>query len=766
MQAASRLEADLRPWARQFWDGIPTSDPDASSVSTATTLTADQRAEAAEARHAQSFGTQSRAAFERTSLSEALIDAICRHHPLLADRHIALAAQLQSAPQVLRPTALRQRIDSRGTLAVSAVSGSHCTAVASALPALNEVASVELSVRLPPASDSKATTAWKTGKKVSKTQFQSLEPARAFMQSVADMRGKQLTRLAWHVPGAVPARLADAPHAVAYLLRRKLPWHVNADSGAVVPAPRVLRDDVPDDATHPMPWAPRSSDHFAPESQHRSLMCLLRSVKHRDTVRRLSVLHLPVAPVDDDLSLLASLSNLERLDICCHCSSFYHLRALFERLTSLRHVNVNGSPLGASNLSSLLSVLECAHLTALEMASVMLPRLHNQRAERCAAGCRTLASEVTQPLSRLTTLVRLDMSHNQIPPTESVYLAAQLAHLCRLEHLCIAGCGLTESGAAVFACELAALTRLTHLDVSGNPLGVGGGAALAPMLAGLELLAHLNLTRTGLLASSVADMAPCLAVLPQLSFLGLGQGADAARSRGAAIRGMMRALALEHRTSLRALSLGGFRLGLQADTVVDVAPEICMLESLTSLGLATSALGDDGAAALAPHLPALAELQVLDLGDNMIGCDGAAALAPQLAQLTQLRELLLRSNVLRADGAAALAPHMAALTRLERVDVSVNALLRQGVRVLARALAPHCAAHLQLLDMHGNHAAPEARIVAGVLGLEGSTVTGCVADGGDKGPEDAVESSASGTDALEASWVAAVILTPALTVVL
>ena len=89
------------------------------------------------------------------------------------------------------------------------------------------------------------------------SRFPSLEPARAFMQSVADMPGKQVTRLAWRVPGAVPERLANAPHAAAHLLRCKLPWHMDADSGEAVPSPDVRDDDVPDDATRPRPWAPQ-----------------------------------------------------------------------------------------------------------------------------------------------------------------------------------------------------------------------------------------------------------------------------------------------------------------------------------------------------------------------------------------------------------------------------------------------------------------------------------------------------------------------------
>ena len=74
-------------------------------------------------------------------------------------------------------------------------------------------------------------------------------------------------------------------------------------------------------------------------------MCFLRSATHRTTVRRLSVLQLPVVPTDDDLSCLSSFSNLERIDICGHCGPFHHLRLLFEALTRLRHLDVSGSPL-------------------------------------------------------------------------------------------------------------------------------------------------------------------------------------------------------------------------------------------------------------------------------------------------------------------------------------------------------------------------------------------------------------------------------------
>ena len=113
LQAASQLEADVCPWASQFWHGIVANALTADGADIAVPLTASQCGEAAEARRAQTVETQALAAFERASLSEASIDAVCRDHPMLTDRHVALAAQLQRALPILRPAVLHHRQQQR-----------------------------------------------------------------------------------------------------------------------------------------------------------------------------------------------------------------------------------------------------------------------------------------------------------------------------------------------------------------------------------------------------------------------------------------------------------------------------------------------------------------------------------------------------------------------------------------------------------------------------------------------------------------------------
>jgi Leucine Rich Repeat (LRR) protein len=75
----------------------------------------------------------------------------------------------------------------------------------------------------------------------------------------------------------------------------------------------------------------------------------------------------------------------------------------------------------------------------------------------------------------------------------------------------------------------------------------------------------------------------------------------------------------------------GWRFCYLVETVADLAEQLNLLASLTSLDLRDVEIGDEGARALA----ALVQLTSLDLGYNRIGAEGARSLS-SLSGLTSL----------------------------------------------------------------------------------------------------------------------------------
>jgi uncharacterized protein (TIGR02996 family) len=149
-----------------------------------------------------------------------------------------------------------------------------------------------------------------------------------------------------------------------------------------------------------------------------------------------------------------------------------------------------------------------------------------------------------------------------------------------------------------------------------------------------------------------------------------------------------------HLAGLKSLYLG--HCGIDADGVRALAasPHLAGLERLY---LGGNEIGDAGAALVADS-SSLKHLTELDVGANAISDAGAAALAAS-SRLAGLKKLYLWSNDIGDAGAAALArsPHLAHLTLLGLADTAIG---DDGAQALAAS--PHLAG-LTDLDLKDNH---------------------------------------------------------------
>ncbi len=231
--------------------------------------------------------------------------------------------------------------------------------------------------------------------------------------------------------------------------------------------------------------------------------------------------------------------------------------------------------------------------------------------------------------------------------------ADALAHLRRLELSWATSSGNARFTDADLAAVLAlpALRRLEHLKIHGHRLGPPSGVALAR--ADLPRLRSLRLSDAFVRDSTIAALVGAAPHLPSLESLTLttNQLTDAAAE---ALAGW------PHLARLRHLDLSS----------IDIYDPGC------------NSIGDRGATALVSS-PGAGGLTYLDLGDNS-GLSNATAFALAAApHLTQLVHLGVAFTAIDDDGASALASSRS-LARLESLRISHTGLTDAGLLAILR----------------------------------------------------------------------------------
>ncbi len=238
------------------------------------------------------------------------------------------------------------------------------------------------------------------------------------------------------------------------------------------------------------------------------------------------------------------------------------------------------------------------------------------------------------------------------------------------------GCNrIDHAGVAALAGAIAR-SGVNALWLKRNPLGLDGARAIAALIRGGTRLRVLDLFNCELDDEGVAIDAEALA----------------------------------HPASRVAhVYLGGNAAGWRAARAV--AELLATTQTLTSLGLSASRLGDDGAIAIADGLARNTSLAELGLASNAIGPRGGAALARAVAQHPRLAMLDLGSvaaaralgepvNQLGNDGAVPIAELIAATATLRSLDLTANGITSHGAMPIARAVE-HNRSLVELVLHHG-----------------------------------------------------------------
>lgn len=271
-------------------------------------------------------------------------------------------------------------------------------------------------------------------------------------------------------------------------------------------------------------------------------------------------------------------------------------------------------------------------------------------------------------------------------------LAASWTSLVYLEHLFIAECGMSVSGAVCLSAALACFKGLQYLNLNGAFLvdatgDESGARALSQALSADHTnLQHLMLRSAKLTAEALTVLAPCIAQHTNLRCLDL-QCNPHIESRG------IEALA-PHLSGIARLQVFRFgeRLPWNTATVGAASALGLALQNLTglrTLDLSRFRATQDGGTNLVAALSGLVLLEELDLSACNMSRVSAATLATSMSNMVSLKKFLMDSKPIGDDGAAALAPALACLPQIKVIDLSNTQITERAATVVVAALGGH-----------------------------------------------------------------------------
>mmetsp|Transcript_4272 Transcript_4272/g.12217 ORF Transcript_4272/g.12217 Transcript_4272/m.12217 type:complete len:691 (+) Transcript_4272:5563-7635(+) len=456
---------------------------------------------------------------------------------------------------------------------------------------------------------------------------------------------------------------------------------------------------------------------------------------------------------------LGRLSKLEHLDLSDNCignedSGVSSVIEALARLSSLRQIDLRRNRIGAKGWEVLADPL--SKLKSLEEVNGWsgYAKLRAGGLSELPAGGVLAKYEIGVVLvvklleESNATLLRLDLSNNNIGAESCDALIVKLKGLNVLEHLDLSGNSLGGDGCRVVMEALVSLPHLVALDLSNNNIEAKGCSVICAALKALSFLSRLNLSNNGIGTKGCDSLRTALSDIPGLEHLDLsynGIGVQGFAVLKEVLSGLLalKSLVLSNNdagdegvrlvsdalvrlSALQRIDIRTNRIGAQGWQFLSDA--LLKLESLEEVngwdryaGLRRGGISELAAGGmLAKHgvgvglvvqllEKSCATLTYLDLSNNGVGEESSESLGNALRRLTLLSHLDLSGNSLRGAGCQNVMEALESLPYFVSLDLSNNGAGDEGARSSSDALARLSA--LQRIDLRATET-QRARSVA------------------------------------------------------
>uniref|UniRef100_A0A7S1I5M7 Uncharacterized protein n=1 Tax=Eutreptiella gymnastica TaxID=73025 RepID=A0A7S1I5M7_9EUGL len=307
-------------------------------------------------------------------------------------------------------------------------------------------------------------------------------------------------------------------------------------------------------------------------------------------------------------------------------------------------------------------------------------------------------------------LTYLNVGGNDIGRAGCAYISALLPTNKKLKYL-ILGSGesnlhlnkINHEAGKQLADALLKNKTVKWLDLNRNPLGVEGQDAFytfAKLVAQSKTLTTLKLGSAAMGTPAAIAIAGSLKESATLEYLDLHDNDLQPAAAEALAEAIIAKTATGTPSTLQALLLQG-NPKLRPKGVIPLFRALREDQALTTLNLAKTSVGNEGALILAETLAVNKTLTHLDLTDNGISEEGAVGLCQALLPNMGVRFLSLSANKIRDEGACALAQTLENNNTLTQLELATTRISDRGTVALGVALAMNSG--ITCLKMNNNH---------------------------------------------------------------
>ena len=408
-----------------------------------------------------------------------------------------------------------------------------------------------------------------------------------------------------------------------------------------------------------------------------------------------------IVTIAKSLSNISTLKHLSAKSNLISEEAADSIASVIKSNTGIEELYLGNNKLGAGALKIIRALKEVSSLKVLDLnnnntSGIIADDLaavidHNSLQILWLANndLRSCASTILQSLSKITTLLRLNLSDNNMSEEVADFLAFAIASNSSLEDLILRDNRLTTSGIVTIAKSLSIVSTLKYLSVTSNLISEEAADSIASVIKSNTGIEELYLGNNKLGAGAL-KIVRALKEVSSLKVLDLNN------NNTSGIIADDLAAVIDH-NSLQILWLANNDLRSCASTILQ---SLSKITTLLRLNLSDNNMSEEVADFLAFAIASNSSLEDLILRDNRLTTSGIVTIAKSLSNISTLKYLSVTSNLISEEAADSIASVIKSNTGIEELYLGNNKL-GAGALKIVRALKE--VSSLKVLDLTNNN---------------------------------------------------------------
>ena len=303
------------------------------------------------------------------------------------------------------------------------------------------------------------------------------------------------------------------------------------------------------------------------------------------------------------------------------------------------------------------------------------------------------ASDIAAAISFNTQLQELDISDNDFQTTGVKVISKALQGISTLTKLNISSNNITDKAAEDIAAAISCNTLLQELDISENFFQATGAKIISKPLQSVSTLRKFNISKNNITCKAAEDIAAAISCNTQLQELDIS--GNNFETTGAKIISKT----LQDISTLTKLYIS--KNNITDKAVYDIATAISRNIQLQELDISDNKFQAIGARIISEALQGISTLKKLNICKNNITDNIAFNVEAVISSNTQLQELDISDNDFRATGVRIISEGLQRISTLTKLKIRKNKITEKAAYDIAAAISSNT--QLQELDISDNN---------------------------------------------------------------